>query len=70
MANELKLTRAQELCLIQLSIETLLTKVYTNTPPKTRNYKPWNKGKKWSAAQHKKFSATMKKKWAAKRKAQ
>lgn len=70
MSRELKLTRAQELRLIKLGIETLLDKIYTNTPPKTRNYKPWNKGKKgshkWSPEQHKKFAATMKKKWAEK----
>lgn len=73
MSRELKLTRAQELRLIKLGIETLLDKIYTNTPPKTRNYKPWNKGlkgtgaHKWSAEQHKKFAATMKKKWAEKK---
>lgn len=74
MSRELKLTRTQELRLIQLGIETLLNKIYTNTPPKTRNYRPHNKGKKgvhkWSDTQRKKFSATMKKKWADKRAAQ
>lgn len=63
-----KLTRAQELHLIAVGLNTLLEGV---AAPKKQHKAPWNKGKKiskslkrkWSAEQHRKYAETMKKKW-------
>jgi hypothetical protein len=65
----MKLTRQQELSLIDLGLKSLLDGL---DAPKVREpYKkrPWNKGKKigrWTTERRRKFSETMKKKWANK----
>lgn len=58
----LKLSRKQELQLIDLGIEKVLEKMF---PPKSTNKPKIEKksGKKWSAERRKKFSQAMKKKW-------
>lgn len=64
-----KLTRAQELQLIAIGLNTLLSDIGVSKIKKV----PWNKGKKgqgkgrkWSPEQKRKFSETMRKKWANK----
>lgn len=80
MENDMKLTRKQELALIDLGLHQLLKTIeggrgnYIHTIGKKRGpYKtgPENKGthgKKWTEKQRRKFSETMKKKWANKEK--
>lgn len=73
----MKLTRKQELALIDMGFTQLLRileggsgNTMHNLRPRTsqfRKHVPWNKGKhgrKWTAERRKKFSETMKKKWA------
>lgn len=69
----MKLTRKQELALIDLGLKAVLRNYFDNVPVERGPYRksekrsPWNKGttgKKWSKAQHAKFSETMKAKWA------
>lgn len=67
-----KLSRAQELHLIAIGLNTLLndTGVFKRGPMTGKT--PWNKGKKmgrkgtWTAERRKRFSETMRKKWANK----
>jgi hypothetical protein len=65
----MKLTREQELKLIELGFKQLLAGLHTaNGHPKIV---PWNKGKKtgrkWTAKQRAKFVKTMKSKWTARK---
>lgn len=64
----MKLTRKQELYLIDLGLETLLSKLVV---PRKSTVIPWNKGKKglkWSKERHAKYAKTMEKKWGKNRK--
>lgn len=56
----MKLTRKQELYLINRGMISLLDEVIKPIRPKT---KPKIKTKKWTRMQRAKFAATMKKKW-------
>jgi hypothetical protein len=71
-----KLTRTQELALIDLGLQHVLD---TLTVHKKTRRTPWNKGirkahgntkHRWSDAQREKFKATMKQKWAERKKKQ
>jgi hypothetical protein len=62
----LKLTRKQELQLIDLGLEKLLERTLsTSKSVKMKNNEP--KKRKWTNAQRRAFSLTMKKKWAERR---
>ncbi len=66
-----KLSRKQELYLISVGLDTLLSNIGVSTG--TKKFVPWNKGLKtakkkrgWTAERRKRFSETMRKKWANK----
>lgn len=65
----LKLTRKQELQLIDLGLEKLLEKLFptVKSQPKPVKVKKEPEKRKWTKAQRHAFSLTMKKKWAEKR---
>lgn len=67
----IKLSRKQELHLIQIGIDHLLN----NGQPSIKATRiPWNKGRKtkvrWTPERKAKFSATMRKKWLEQKRAQ
>jgi len=62
----MKLTRKQELALIDIGLKTLLNGLVSNEYPKRSVSKPKRRKRQWTEAQRKKFSATMRKKWAEK----
>lgn len=67
----MKLTRRQELSLINLGFEKLLESLETSRKPRTTKKAAWNKGKKgrkWTDAQREKFRTTMRNKWAKRKK--
>jgi hypothetical protein len=58
----IKLTRKQELRLIQLGLDSLLGSESNHVERKPRESKK-TKERKWTNTQRKKFSATMRRKW-------
>lgn len=56
----MKLTRKQELALIELGFQKILESLTTTKTAKT-------KGRKWSTAQREKFQKSMKKKWTSRK---
>lgn len=71
--NRLRLTRKQELALIELGFQKVL-ETLTNgndgsvTIDKPKRVYPRNRKHKWTAEQRAKFSDTMRKKWAERKK--
>jgi hypothetical protein len=70
--TNMKLTRAQELLLINVGLQKLIDGLSENPNIGIDKRRvPWNKGKRmkkstWTAARRRKFAATMKAKWASK----
>ena len=65
----MKLTRTQELTLIDLGLKSVLDSLNVKQERTFRKQAPWNKGNtggKWTMARRKKFSEIMKRKWANK----
>jgi SAM-dependent MidA family methyltransferase len=60
----MKLTKEQESLLIGIGLQKLLEGLARKAEPKRKHIRTKKVNRpKWSASQHKKFSATMKKKW-------
>jgi hypothetical protein len=69
----MKLTRKQELVLINYGLDRLLDELIVEVAPrnpKTQRKVTTTKKRKWSKAQHEKFAKTMRAVWKRKRAAQ
>ena len=66
----LKLTRKQELALIDLGLQKVIDSLTVSKPKSAPRETPKPKTRRWTTAQRKKFQKSMKKKWAEKRAAE